>query len=159
MWTFLVTYNNFNYPWACCSTEDIYRWIRTCLNYNQGHSTWVTLLWYLSFSVPMLFCNGSSVKLSKFEAIIERNREKWVEQNVSTLFLQLTQVLMSRIVDRRCRSSRPLDRGGGAVSKNDFFRSFRPHFGRKIRGDPGPSSGSATECDNMRYHILESASH
>ena len=66
--------------------------------YNQGHSTWVTLLWYLSFSLPTLFCNGFSVKLYKFEANIERDKEKEVEHNISTLFLQLTQVLMSRIV-------------------------------------------------------------
>ena len=66
--------------------------------YNQGQSTWVTLLWYLSFSLPMLFCNGFSVELSKFEANIERDREKEVEHNISTIFLQLTQVLMSQIV-------------------------------------------------------------
>ena len=66
--------------------------------YNQGHSTWVTLLWYLSFSLPMLFCNGFSVELSKFEANIERDRKKEVEHNMSTIFLQLTQVLMSQIV-------------------------------------------------------------
>ena len=47
----------------------------------------------LSFSLPMLFCNGFSVELSKFEANIERDGEKEVE--MSTLFLQLTQVLMS----------------------------------------------------------------
>ena len=40
----------------------------------------------------------SSVELSKFKANIERDREKGVEQNMSTLFLQLTQVLMLRIV-------------------------------------------------------------
>ena len=67
--------------------------------YNQGHSTWVTLLWYLPFSLPVLFCNGFSVELSKFKANIERDREKEVEHNMWTLFLQLTQVLMSRIVD------------------------------------------------------------
>ena len=66
--------------------------------YNQGHSTWVTLLWYLSFSLPMLFCNGFSVELSKIEANIERDRKKEVEHNMSTIFLQLTQVLMSQIV-------------------------------------------------------------
>ena len=46
----------------------------------------------------MLFCNGFLVELSKFEVNIERDGEKGVEQNMSTLFLQLTQVLMSRIV-------------------------------------------------------------
>ena len=46
----------------------------------------------------MLFCNGFLLELSKFEANIERDSEKGVEQNMSTLFLQLTQVLMSRIV-------------------------------------------------------------
>ena len=66
--------------------------------YNQGHSTWVTLLLYLSFSLPMLFCNGFSVELSKFKANIERDRKKEVEHNMSTTFLQLTQVLMSQIV-------------------------------------------------------------
>ena len=46
----------------------------------------------------MLFCNGFSVELSKFEANIERDRKKEVEHNMSTIFLQLTQVLMSQIV-------------------------------------------------------------
>ena len=55
--------------------------------YNKGRLTWVTLLWYLSFSLPMLFYNGFSVKLSKFEANIERDREKEVEDNMSMLFL------------------------------------------------------------------------
>ena len=36
--------------------------------------------------------------LSKFEASIGRKRKKRVEHNMSTLFLQLIQVLMSRIV-------------------------------------------------------------
>ena len=39
------------------------------------------------------------MKLSKFDVNIERDREKEVEYNMWTLFLQLTQVLMSRIVD------------------------------------------------------------
>ena len=39
----------------------------------------------------MLFCNGFSVELSKFEANVERDREKEVEHNMSTIFLQLTQ--------------------------------------------------------------------
>ena len=39
-----------------------------------------------------------SVELSKFEANIERDREKEVEHNISRIFLQLTQVLMSQIV-------------------------------------------------------------
>ena len=38
------------------------------------------------------------VELSKFEANIERDREEEVEDNMSTLFVQLTQVLMSQIV-------------------------------------------------------------
>ena len=38
-----------------------------------------------------------SVELSKFEANIERDREEEVEDNMSTLFVQLTQVLMSHI--------------------------------------------------------------
>ena len=67
--------------------------------YNQGHSTWVTPLWYLSFSLPVLFHNGFSVELSKFEANIERDKEKEVEHNMSTIFLQVNQVLlMSQIV-------------------------------------------------------------
>jgi len=45
-----------------------------------------------------VICNGFSVELSTFETNIERDREKKVEHNMSTLFLQLTQVLMSRIV-------------------------------------------------------------
>ena len=44
--------------------------------YNQGHSTWITPLWYLPFSLPMLFCNAFLVKLSKFQANIERERKK-----------------------------------------------------------------------------------
>ena len=46
----------------------------------------------------MLFYNGFSVKLSKFEANIERDREEEVEDNMSTLFVQFTQVLMLQIV-------------------------------------------------------------
>ena len=38
----------------------------------------------------MLFYNGFSVELSKFEANIERDREKEVEDNMSMLFVQLT---------------------------------------------------------------------
>ena len=56
----------------------------------MGH----TALIYLSFSLPMLFCNYFSVELSKFEVSIERDREKEAEHNI----LQLTQVLMSQIV-------------------------------------------------------------
>ena len=37
------------------------------------------------------------MKLYKFEVNIERDKEKEVEHNISRLFLQLTQVLMSRI--------------------------------------------------------------
>ena len=50
----------------------------------------------LSFSLPMLFSNCFSMELSKVEVNIERDGEKEVEHNMSTLFLQLTQVLMSR---------------------------------------------------------------
>ena len=47
----------------------------------------------------MLFHNGFSVELSKFEANIERDKEKEVEHNMSTIFLQVNQVLlMSQIV-------------------------------------------------------------
>ena len=53
----------------------------------------------------------------------------------------------------RGRSSRPLDKWGGAVSGKLFFRPFGPQFGLKkwgggggIRAGPmGPSPGSATE--------------
>ena len=44
------------------------------------------------------------------------------------------------------RSSRSLKKGGPGLEKK-FFRHFGPHFGGKIRGDPGPpgpSPGSAT---------------
>ena len=71
--------------------------------YNQWNSTWVTLLWYLSFSLPMLFCNGFPVELSKFEANIDGEREKEVE-HMSTFFLHLTQDLMSQIVAARKNS-------------------------------------------------------
>ena len=41
--------------------------------------------------------------------------------------------------------------GGGAVSKNNFFRPFGPQLGLKIRGGGraplGPSPGSATVSD------------
>ena len=45
----------------------------------------------------MLFCNRLSVDLSKFEANIEE-REKEVKHSMSTLFLLLTQVLMSQVI-------------------------------------------------------------
>ena len=54
------------------------------LTCNPGHSTWVTLLWYLPFSLPMLWCNGFSVELSNFKGEGKGRRP--------------TQVLMSRIV-------------------------------------------------------------
>ena len=57
-----------------------------------------------------------------------------------------------------CRSSRPLGRSGGGRSPKKKFPSFGPQFGRKIRGARAPP-GPATECDNMRYHTLESTSH
>ena len=67
-------------------------------DYNPWHSTWVTLLWYLpSLFQYMLFWNRFSVDLSKFEANIEE-REKEVKQSMSTLFLLLTQVLMSQVI-------------------------------------------------------------
>ena len=51
-------------------------------------------------------------------------------------------------------SSRPWDKGGPA-SKNIFFRSFGPHFDRKIRGTrpspppQDPSPGSATDINHQ----------
>ena len=48
-------------------------------------------------------------------------------------------------------SSRPFDKGGPSLPKK-FFWPFRPQFGLKIRwdmggaGPPGPSSGSASDC-------------
>ena len=36
-----------------------------------------------------------------------------------------------------CRSSRPLERGGGSLQKK-FFRSLGPQLGLKIRGGPDP---------------------
>ena len=48
------------------------------------------------------------------------------------------------------RSSRPLDKGVGAVSKKNIFRPLEPQFGLKIRGrpgSPGPSPESATVID------------
>ena len=65
---------------------------------NQGHLTWVTLLWYLTFSLPILFCEGFLEELSNFLANIEREKENDVKHNISMLFLQFTQVLMSLIV-------------------------------------------------------------
>lgn len=52
---------------------------------DQGYSTWVTLLWYLPFSLLMLFCNCFLVELSIFE---ERERDIYAEHKMSTLFLQ-----------------------------------------------------------------------
>ena len=46
----------------------------------------------------------------------------------------------------------PEIRGGTGLPKN-FFWPFRPHFGRKMRGEPGPpgpSPGSATAEINVR---------
>ena len=66
--------------------------------YNQGQSTWVTLLWYLSFSLPMQFCNGF------FRGIVQVRGQHWKRQGKGgwaqhfKIFLQLTQVLMSQIV-------------------------------------------------------------
>lgn len=54
---------------------------------NTGHTALVPAL--------MLVSNGVLVELSNFEASIERERERDVEHNMSTLFLQLTQILMS----------------------------------------------------------------
>ena len=65
---------------------------------NRGHSTWVTLLWYQPFSLLMLCCKGFLEELSNFLANIEREKEKDVKHNISMLFLQFTQVLMSLIV-------------------------------------------------------------
>ena len=42
--------------------------------YNQGQSTWVTLLWYLSFSLPMQFCNGF------FRGIVQVRGQHWNRQ-------------------------------------------------------------------------------
>ena len=36
------------------------------------------------------------------------------------------------------RSSRPLDKGGGAVSPQKIFRPFRPQFGPRKKGGAGP---------------------
>lgn len=46
----------------------------------------------------MLYSNGFSVELSSFEVNIEKEGLKEVERNMTTLVIQLTQVLMSRIV-------------------------------------------------------------
>ena len=59
---------------------------------NLGHIALVP-----AFSLPMLFCNRFSVDLSKLEANIEE-REKEVKHSMSTLFLLLTQVLISQVM-------------------------------------------------------------
>ena len=59
---------------------------------NLGHIALVP-----AFSFPVLFCNRFAVDLSKFEANIEE-REKEVKHSMSTLFLLLTQVLMSQVI-------------------------------------------------------------
>lgn len=46
----------------------------------------------------MLYSNGFSVELSSFEVNIEKEGGKEVKRNMTTLVIQLTQVLMSRIV-------------------------------------------------------------
>ena len=48
------------------------------------------------------------------------------------------------------RSSRPLNKGGGVVWKKFFFG---PQFCPKIRGEPGPSPGSATVIDRDTWSI------
>lgn len=50
----------------------------------------------------MLYSNGFSVELSSFEVNIEKEGLKEVERNMTTLVIQLTQVLMSRIVAGLC---------------------------------------------------------
>ena len=60
---------------------------RHCLGPHFFPSNWL-----------MLYSNGFSVELSSFEANIEKERGKEVERNMSTLVIQLTQVLMPRIV-------------------------------------------------------------
>ena len=60
---------------------------RHCLGPHFFPSNWL-----------MLYSNGFSVELSSFEANIEKEGGKEVERNMSTLVIQLTQVLMSRIV-------------------------------------------------------------
>ena len=59
---------------------------------------------------------------------------------------------------RGARSSRPKDKGEGAVSPPNVFVPSGPQFGRKIRGagSPGPSPESATvltclDCVNSVY--------
>ena len=59
---------------------------------NLGHIALVP-----AFFLPVLFWNRFSVDLSKFEANIEE-REKEVKHSMSTLFLLLTQVLMSQVM-------------------------------------------------------------
>ena len=59
---------------------------------NLGHIALVP-----AFCLPMLFWSRFSVDLSKFEANFEE-REKEVKQSMSTLFLLLTQVLMSQVM-------------------------------------------------------------
>ena len=50
--------------------------------------------------------------------------------------------------------------GGGGGSPRNFFRLFMASFGLKIRGDPGPSPGSATVVtinplsSKVHIHIL-----
>ena len=46
----------------------------------------------------MLYSNGFLVELSIFEANIEKEGGKEVKRSMSTLVIQLTQVLKSRIV-------------------------------------------------------------
>ena len=54
------------------------------------------------------------------------------------------------------RSSRTWHEVGGRSPKN-MFRLFRPQFGLKIRGGPGPpgpSPGSATEPPSLKVTVL-----
>lgn len=60
-------------------------------------------------------------------------------------------------------SNLQIRRRGAVIQKGPlqfffFARTDGPQFGRKIRGARA-SPGPATECDNMRYHTLESTSH
>ena len=68
--------------------------------HNQGHCSDTCL--FLFQCCFLMFFFGA---LPKFEANIERNREKEVQHkkhNMSTSFLQLTQVLINNVTDYSC---------------------------------------------------------
>ena len=81
----------------------------------------------------------------RYTCKITLNIDRKIERNFSCVYINGGSRPLGK-GGRGGRSSRPWDKGV-ARSPKKFFRPFRPHFGRKIRGagpHAGPSPGSAT---------------